>query len=232
VLQTVQFASQILGGPGSGGLFGVDAPSSSGGSSRLSQFSNTPGYLGATQTSVFQSAASSPTSGSDMTARVATYQSSWSSIQSAAKSAESTLADTAKFCRSSGLPGSVEQATAMENAIATEIVPIYTRVATASTTVAAALFMVQKVQSEFNSSTAPGSTYSSDLQTLQLMAPTQNDVANAAQLSQVAQSAIATPAGSFTVTGTSLVDQMNLLSTNALAVKASVCTPPMHNDSF
>jgi len=55
------------------------------------------------------------------------------------------------------------------------------------------------------------------------MPPTMQDIANAEQGTQTFGGATASPTGSLTVSGGSLVDQMNLISANATARK-SVCT--------
>lgn len=70
-----------------------------------------------------------------------------------------------------------------------------------------------------------GSSYVTDVQALQNTPPTMIDVAAAMRDSSVTGAAIANPEGSLTVSGGSLVDQMNLLNTNAEALKTTVCNP-------
>ena len=65
------------------------------------------------------------------------------------------------------------------------------------------------------------------MQTLQTMPPTAEDVATLQQESQSfgTYGAQATPEGSLTVSASpSVIDQMNLISANAQALKTSVCT--------
>ena len=73
VIKTVDFATKILGGPGSGGLFGVDTPTGANQVSPLRQYTNQPGNLGVTNSGVYKTAATLPSSGPDMLNRVALY---------------------------------------------------------------------------------------------------------------------------------------------------------------
>jgi len=118
------------------------------------------------------------------------------------------------------------QASAAQTALTTKIAPVLAQADTASTTIAAARAMVQKVQTELNSGAAgAGGAYAADIQTLQAMPPTLQDVANAQQGAQAFGTSVANPAGSLNVSEGSSVDQMNLISTNATALR-SVCTAP------
>lgn len=234
VLQTVNFATQILGGPGSGGLFGVDSPSGSNSTSRLMQYQNTPNF-GVTNSTIYKNAAALPSSGADMTTRAAQYDAAWNTIGTAANAASTTIASLANFCTTaanaeSGDPtfvsASTAQAGAARSALTTQIAPVLARVVAAASTTAAARAMVQKVQSEANSSIeATAALYSADVQALQSMPPTDSDVANAQQETRAFNMATAIPAGSLTVAGGTLIDRMSLISTNAEALKTSVCTP-------
>ena len=86
--------------------------------------------------------------------------------------------------------------------------------------------MVQKVQTELNSGAeGSGGAYLADIQALQAMPPTAEDVANVQQDVQVFEGATASPSGSLVVSGGSLIDRMSLINTNATALRA-VCTPP------
>ena len=132
------------------------------------------------------------------------------------------------------ISASAAQAAAAQTALDTEIAPVFAQMASSTAIIAAARAMVQRVQDELNSSTInTGNTYAADLQTLQVMPPTSADVANAQVAAQSyagfsEQVTTASPAGSLTVSstgGSSLVDEMNLISTNANALKAS-CTIP------
>jgi hypothetical protein len=248
IIKTVDFAVKILGGPGSGGLFGVDQSSGSNSTSRLMQYQNSPGNLGVTQASVYQTAATLPSSGFDKLSLVAQYESAWNSIRGAANTASTSVTSLASFCiaqqtiASNTLATSTlttditnltnfmntsnAQASAAQTALTTKIAPVLAQADTASTTIAAARAMVQKVQTELNSGAAgAGGAYAADIQTLQAMPPTLQDVANAQQGAQAFGTSVANPAGSLNVSEGSSVDQMNLISTNATALR-SVCTAP------
>ncbi len=86
--------------------------------------------------------------------------------------------------------------------------------------------MIQKVKNELTSN-SPGAAgaLTANLQTLQVMPPTATDVANAQQQAQPVGNATANPPGSLSVSASSLVSQMNLISTNAQALMNS-CTAP------
>jgi len=233
VLGTVQFASQILGGPNSGGLFGVGQTSATNPTSRLLQYQS-PGYLGVTPSTVYQNAATLPVSGPDMLNRVAQYESSWNTIRSSANSASTTVASLASFCTEAAnsqsdytafLNASAAQADAARSAITTQIAPILVQANTAFTAIATARAMVQKIQSELTSgSVGVGSAYAADIQTLQTMSPSASDVANIQQETQAFNMAAAVPSGSLTVSGGTIIDRMSLIATNAEALKTSVCT--------
>ncbi|MFA5997831.1 MAG: hypothetical protein WC814_00315 [Candidatus Paceibacterota bacterium] len=243
VMQTVNFATQILGGSGSGGLFGVNATSGTNPTSRLMQYQNTPGYLGVTQSSVLQNAATLPVVSSDMSGRLTQYESSWSTISSAANAASTTVASLANFCiaeqkvapsvfnndeagLAAFLSASTAQANTARSVLTTTIAPVLAQASAAATTIATARAMVQRVQSGQNSTSGTASAaYLADLQTLQTMPPSDADISNALQDAQIAGVATAIPAGSLTVSGGTIVGRMSLLSTNAEALKASVCTP-------
>ncbi|MDO8593388.1 MAG: hypothetical protein Q7R59_00620 [bacterium] len=231
VLGTVQFASQILGGPGSGGLFGVGQTSATSPTSRLLQYQTSPGYLGVTQSTVLQSAAASPISTTDISSRVTQYESSWNTIRGAANSASTTVASLASFCTTAvaNSPNIASAATAQastaRSAITTQIAPVLTQADIASTTIANVRAMMQRVQNDANSTASgAGGAYSADLQTLQAMPPTGPDLSNALQDAKSSNRAVAIPAGSLTVSGGSIIDRMALIATNAEALKTSVCT--------
>ncbi len=130
-------------------------------------------------------------------------------------SMHSTFIDTARA-----------QAAAVPVALSTEIAPIIAQAATNTSpaTFASTITLAQQVQSDL----ASGSTaYATDLQTLQTMPPTQTDLAKAQLNAESLQSATAVPPGSLTVPSAPSVpttDRMNLISTNAQALKTSVCT--------
>jgi hypothetical protein len=235
VMQTVNFATEILGGASSGGLFGVNSTSGTNSTSRLMQYQNTQGYLGATNSSILKNAATLPVSGPEMLNRVTQYESAWSTINTAANAASTTIASLADFCTAAAVTASntasfvsesTAQATAARTALTDVIAPILAQAAAAAKINAAARAMVQRIQTALNSSLdSTGSTYAADLQTLQSMSPTAADVANIQQETQAFNMAAASPEGSLNVSGGSIIDRMSLISTNAVELKTSVCTP-------
>lgn len=242
VLKTVDFAAKILGGPGSGGLFGVNQPSGSNMNSLLRQYTESPGNFGVTNSNVSATAATLTISGPEMLNRVAQYESAINTIRIAANTTSTNIADLVNFCiaqqqiASSTLSGtdlmnfastSAAQINAAQTALATEVTPVLSQVATASSTIAAARAMVQKVQTQLNPNAEGESTYIADMQTLQTMAPTPIDVANAQQSAlKTGTQATASPPGSLNISGPILIDRLELISTNATALKGSVCTAP------
>ena len=249
VLKTVQFASQILGGPGSGGLFGVDQPRPGQTRSGLQQYANAPGNLGVTNSTVLTSAATLPSSGADMLDRVAQYESAINTIRNAANTASINVTSLISLCiaqqqiASSTLANgnatdlenlasftnsSTAQLNAAQNAFSTQIAPVLSRTVTASTTIATARAMVQKVQAELNSSVAGDeAVYAADLEMLRTMPPSLNDLSVALQDATIAPeaTAIAEPPSSLAVSGGFLINRLNLISTNAIAL-TPVCTAP------
>ena len=107
-----------------------------------------------------------------------------------------------------------------------EIASVFSQAAAADVIIAAARAAVQKVQAELNSGVDPkGDAYIADVQALQAMAPTMTDVGNAQQEAEAFGIADAAPAGSLTVSGGSILDRMILITTNAAALKTTVCNP-------
>lgn len=249
VLQTVQFASQILGGPGSNGLFGVNQPTPGQTRSALQQFANSPGNLGVTNSTVLSGAAAQSFSGSDMLNRVATYESAVNIVRSAANTASTNVTSLISFCSAeqqvasstltTGNPTdaanlanfmsvSTAQINAAQTALTTQIAPALSKTDAASTTIANARALVQKIQTELTSGTdTTSAAYTADLNTLQTMPPSAADLANAQQDSTVSSvsTATANPAGSLNVSGSFLIDRLNLIGANAAALNP-VCTAP------
>ena len=239
ILKTVDFATKILGGPGSGGLFGVDTPTGANKISPLRQYTSPPGNLGVTNAAVYKTAATLPSSGPDMLNRIAQYEPAWNSIRNAANTASTSVTSLINLCTAAVATASTveppdtafisaatAQASAAQTALAVEIAPVLSRAVVASTIIAAARAMVQKVQTELNSGAeGSGGAYLADIQALQAMPPTAEDVANVQQDVQVFGGATASPSGSLVVSGGSLIDRMSLINTNATALRA-VCTPP------
>lgn len=248
VVKTVDFAAKLLGGPGSGGLFGVNQTSGANQISPLRQYTSSPGNLGATSAGVAQNAGKFLSSGSDILNRVTQYEAAVNVIARAATTASTSVASLISYCTDqrqiasntlSATGNSIDlanlvtfasttarQITAAQNALTIRIAPVFSRVITASTTAAAARAMVQKIQLEINGG-GPGIEYTVDLQTLQTMPPSSADLADAQQDAINSSAALSTsnPPGSLNVSGSSLTDQLGLISTNATALRSSCIAP-------
>ena len=241
VMNTLSFGEQLLGAGNSGGLAGVVGSSGSGGSSALSQYQNQPGYMGVTNTSVLQGSASSAAM-ADMSNRISQYQTAWNAIGSATAAASSSVAQLITACSATLPVGNLTSSTmqmpstapqtlsAAQAAQKLEIAPAAAQVAQAQANLASAQAALQQTQADANSGAT--AAYVTDLTTLQSTPPTATDVATAQQLSaSFGQDAQASPSGSLNVSATSLVDQMNLISSNAAAL-LSTCTPvPVNSGS-
>ncbi len=124
------------------------------------------------------------------------------------------------------IASSTAEANAAQAAIQTEINPVITQAQNALGYVAPTQALVNKIETV---DTTDPSTLGTDTQTLAGMPPLASDVANAQQNAQAFGGATSTPANtvSLTVSGSTLVDQMNLISTNAnSATLRAVCTLP------
>ncbi len=241
VMNTVGLASQIMGGS-SGGLSGV-MQSGPGGTSAVTYYRDDPGYLGVTPSDVYQTASTLPSAGADKLSIISQYESAWNVIRTTAVSASTTVTRLATVCAAnaanpsaSGLnidtaafaSASSAQAAAARAVLSGSIASVLAQANTASTTVASARAMVIQVQSQLNSSDPNvQSAGIANMATLQTMAPTMDDLGQAQQEAQTygAYGTTASPAGSLTVTGGSLIDQMSLIATNAQTLLTTVCAP-------
>lgn len=229
IWQTAQFAQQILGGGSSGGLLGF-------GQTSLKPAVNpniSPVSTSVVDQSVATSSANNPFI-SNMSTRVDSYQAAWNTISIAAKTASTNVTSLLSICTTNATTAktqvqtnpdlqtfitvSTAQANAAQTALVTGIAPVLTRAAAASTVITAARAAVLRVQAEVGTA-----TYISDAQALDTMSPSIPEVL-AAQAGAQSSGAVATPTGSLTVSGGSLVGQMNLISTNATALQTTVCT--------
>ncbi|MDD2657561.1 MAG: hypothetical protein PHD04_02785 [Candidatus Pacebacteria bacterium] len=261
VFQTVGLASQILGGSGSGGLFGVDQPSSANSTSRLADFQNKP-LLNTTPSTIYSNAASSPVLGSNTASgRVDQYESAWNTIRSSANTASTSAVSLATFCNAAAdtaaqailnapvdgwFPSQqaptnlssvhsyfIDSARAQADTAIAALAPagavgqVLAKAATAASVVTAARAAAAKVQADLAAATTEAQTAqaTADMAALQMMPPTDSDLANVQQDIQVFGMAVASPPGSLNVSGGSLLDQMNLVSTNAATLKTTVCNP-------
>ncbi len=220
-------AAQVLGGVinGAAGLFGASQPSG-GQPSITSQLNN---YM----PDSMLAASSSVAVAQSMLDRITVYNAAWSTIGASANNASTNVQALITFCNAaiadptnvsnqSFITLATTQVAEAQTAFTTYIAPVIAQAQAAprlsSTTQAFAL----KVESEAASSAA---TLSSDIQTLIGMSPTSADLINVQQNAQDSGGAKASPVGSLTVSRGSLVDQMNLISTNAATLKTTVCNP-------
>ncbi len=243
VMSTVGFAQQIMGGS-SGGLSGV-MQGGPGGSSVFLQYRNSPGYLGVTPTSIYQDAVTFPASGSSKTDIILQYENAWNSIRATAVAASTTVTRLATVCAanaanpstaSGGLninldafaSASAAQATAARVVLSGQIASVLSQADTAAANIATARAMIAKVQRALNSGDQTlQNAGMANMTTLLTMKPTADDLGQAQQEAQTygAYSTTASPAGSLTVTGGSLVDNMSLIATNAQTLLTTVCAP-------
>ena len=121
------------------------------------------------------------------------------------------------------------QAAAVPAVLATEIAPVIAQAQAAPDAASTTQALALQVQTEASggSSTAgtAGATLASDVATLVAMFPTLTDLSNAQIDATAGAGAVASPAGSLTVSGGTLVSQMNLITSNAATLKTTVCDP-------
>lgn len=253
IINTVNFARDILGGGSSGGL--LNAGQSSGALSTFgvptqdSSGNFTSGYASVTNSSISQSAAGTPSFNAfnnDMTTRVNMYKTSWVTISTAATTAKNSVTSLKNTCTESAatattmlaganydyktilqafITSSTAQATAAQTSLTATITPVLTQAIDASTIAATTLEMIAKVEGELASGS---SSYNTDLQALLSMPPTSEDISNAQKNAQSSNPNVATstPPGSLNVDPyPSIVDQMNLIDTNAKVLVGSCAIP-------
>lgn len=249
VMQTVNFATQLLGGGSStGGLSGVAYASGSNNRSLLTQYQEAPGYLGVTSASVFQNAANSAEVSKDPETRVSQYELAWNTIKGSATAASSALTNLANFCTAAAneVQTQVERSTEDEpppqnattfvsaaraqavdanGAVAAVVQPVLNQASSALATAQAARTEIARIRAKLNTGDPTvNSNYTADVLSLQNIPPTMLDVAQSQREILTSPLATASPAGSLNVSGGSLVDQMNLVSGNAAGLRSSVCT--------
>ncbi len=171
-----------------------------------------------------------------MLSRITAYKAAWGTITSSADVASSSLNRLVTYCNSqatdpNALQGVINaNVAAAQAALATEVAPIYTQAGQAIAATDPTKALALKVQAESSSvtSTTTAATIAADTGVLATAAPTVSDLTSVQQNASVMNGAKANPAGSLTVAGGSLVDQMNLITTNAAALQAA-CTPNAAN---
>lgn len=203
---------------GSTGLFG---------SSQSSNSSNT-----AIATPVQSSAAASAISLAQSTlSNITTYSSAWNIIAAAANTASTSVASLVSYCNAQATNSNAStvainaQVSAAQIALTSEIAPVLAQAQTAFNAASTAQALALQVQAEATAvPIADPVQFSIDVSSLSSMPPMSSDVVNAQLSATVSNAAVASPSGSLAVSNGSLVDQMNLISTNATALQAS-CTP-------
>lgn len=218
---------QILGA--AGGLFGASQPSGS----RPAFVTQLQGYSGSNSTAT----ASSNSIVQTMLARLADYTAAWNTISDAANAASASASALITYCNAQSADPNASQTdidaqvSAAQTALTTTIVSVLAQAKSALDSVAPTQSFALKVQAESDSTSSvnadtadAAATLSNDIQTLSTMPPSVIDVISAQENAQAFGVAKASPSGSLAVSGGSLVDQMNLISGNAVALQ-SVCTP-------
>lgn len=225
VMKTVSLGQQILGQLGSCGLSGVvgacsSSGLSSGGTSPLQQYQNSSD-LGVTLGSVYSDAGTQAAVGGGMPARIQQYQSDWNTIGMAVDAASSSVQSLINYCQSQATNANGAIINAAHAAMNTQIIPAANQVAAANTAILNAEAALQRVAVEQPTDSSAGaaaasqSSFMSDTQLLLTMSPTASDVAKADQEAASFGDAVATPPGSLNVSGTSLIDRLHLINTNA-----------------
>jgi len=157
--------------------------------------------------------------------QVGNYSAAWNSINAAANSASTNLTTIIHSCQDSGT------VTAAQNALVSEVNPVLAQAQTALNTVATTQALATRAQSDAaaaaSGTTVDSTTLANDTQQLASAPPSIADITDAQSNATVLGKATASPAGSLTVSGSTLIDQMNLISQNAVTIQNSaVCTPP------
>jgi hypothetical protein len=201
--------SSVLGGA-SGGLSGLSQPSGSGASPFVTQFQNeTPTQAAGGATGGTTGSSSSVTLANTALANVSSYETAWNAILSAAQTASSNL---------NALSTCSAYSSAAQTALTSEVQPVIAQAQTAIQTAEQTKTLANKVLSEASSNSA---SLVSDTQALAAATPTAPDAAQAQTQAESTGTAVATPDGSLTVAGGTLLDQMKLIGQNAQAYRAS-----------
>ena len=224
--------NQVLG---ASGLFGSSQPSSS---SNTTPVSTTPS----------SSATSAISLADSKLAGITAYTSAWATIAAAANIASTTVAGLASFCiaganegaSSGGTQSFVDAAnaqfTAAQTAIRTLIDPVLVQARSAPNIGIETTALALKVKAAaIVVPLADPTQFGIDVATLATMSPATTDVVLVQQDAQVSGGARANQIcadagctykiGGLIVSGGSLVDQMNLINTDAAGLKTTVCNP-------
>ena len=244
VMQTAQFASNLLGGSGSGGLSGVTTNS-------LNQYRSSS-YLGVSEDIVRTGNSKtipSATTVDDMIDRIAKYQIALDTIRDAANEAGANITKLGIFCTDElnaasttldimsksenqddkDFVGNFEYKNnqwiaATEDILANDISPVLAQVKEGEIVIAVANAMVKKIQAESPeaallygpTATTDDLAYTEDMQTLQTMSPTAGEVMSAQRDARPFNGATAILQGEDSkVSGNTLIDQMNSINKKA-----------------
>ena len=144
------------------------------------------------------------------TARLQAYTLAWNTIGSAAGTAQTQLTSLKFTCTA--------QASAADTGLAS-VNTVLAQVQTALNAVSGTQALILQVQQDAQDTTAAGTAkLNTDLAALAAAPPTNADVSSAQVNAATTGAATASPTGSLTVSGGTLVDQMNLLNFNATAL--------------
>jgi hypothetical protein len=245
IMGTINLAKDILSGPSNGGLLGADNSPALSAPNPNNPNDPTNAGLGVIATSTVGMASTT-----GMSARLPLYKTSWSTISTAAITASTNVNTLISTCTTASTTAAAQitvltplitsdptaqdqinqlnafigatavQISAARAALTQEIAPVFTLVTNAASIATAATAMLQK----------PNPT-SDDILILNSMSPTASEAATAQGNATASGRATATPPGSLMVASSSsvpLIDQMNLIGTNAAALKTCVYTyiPP------
>lgn len=247
ILTTIGTGAVLLNTFSGKGSSSYYATSQGGVTSYVAEYRSNPSYLGISQASVFQGAATLPSSGADLSDRVQLYETSWNSIGSSVEAAASSVSELARVCRAQAklvqqqssedpalaqfVLAAEQMAQQADEAATTTVRAAREQVTQAKTIATTARAFIAKVQKQLTSGTSTPTTveaYTGDLSTIQSMRPSAVDVAEALQESQTMRTA---GGSGLNVGGGTLIDRMNLLNGNAVSLRSSVCTIPSSNSS-
>ncbi len=160
--------------------------------------------------------------------QIVLYTNAWSTMGASANAASTTLASMISYCTSQG---AVTQADAGRTALSTYVAPIIAAAKAIPASVAETQAFALQVEATAAASatiSTTTTTLSAELDRLFSMPPSGDAVTAAQYDAQSLGRAAAFPPNSLNVSGGTVVDRMNLLSTNATIVR-DTCTPPVFN---
>lgn len=203
-----QGVRSILGGTG---LFGASQTSSI----RPQAITNALQTSASSNTSVINSANAAANAA---LSRLSAYTTAWNSVASAANAAQTSVSTVKNSCDS--------QAGAADAALV-GVQAVIAQAQSALNAVAGTQVLAIQVQQDAQDTSPEGQAkLNRDMQALAAAPPSSADVADAQAKAASTGGASANPAGSLSVSGGSLVDQMNLIDTNAQSLLSSCSAIP------